>query len=123
MTVLSRYHRRLLVNRFNLAMSLATMALGMLFLFWILAVLFANGGPIDIEHLPQPSSEVPIEEAPISGSLPDQVEHLERRRILDALDRAGGNQRVAAELLGISRRTLISRLDAYQLPRPKKGKV
>ena len=43
MTILSRYHWRLLVNRFNLAMSLATMALGMLFLFWILAVLFANG--------------------------------------------------------------------------------
>jgi len=42
-TILSRYHWRLLVNRFNLAMSLATMALGMLFLFWILAVLFANG--------------------------------------------------------------------------------
>jgi phosphate transport system permease protein len=41
--MLSRYQRRLLVNRFNLAMSLATMVLGMLFLFWILAVLFANG--------------------------------------------------------------------------------
>ena len=41
--MLSRYQRRLLVNRFNLAMSLATMALGMLFLLWILAVLFVNG--------------------------------------------------------------------------------
>jgi phosphate transport system permease protein len=41
--IVSRYRRRLLVNRFNLAMSLATMALGMLFLFWILAVLVANG--------------------------------------------------------------------------------
>jgi phosphate transport system permease protein len=40
---MSRYHRRLLVNRFNLAMSLATMAFGMLFLFWILAVLLRNG--------------------------------------------------------------------------------
>ena len=39
----SRYRRRLLVNRINLAMSLATMALGMLFLFWILAVLLRNG--------------------------------------------------------------------------------
>jgi phosphate transport system permease protein len=38
-----RYRRRLLLNRFNLAMSLATMALGMVFLFWILAVLFQNG--------------------------------------------------------------------------------
>jgi phosphate transport system permease protein len=39
----ARYRRRLLVNRLNLAMSLATMALGMLFLFWILAILIRNG--------------------------------------------------------------------------------
>ena len=39
----ARYRRRLLVNRFNLAMSLATRAFGMLFLFWILAILFMNG--------------------------------------------------------------------------------
>ena len=39
----ARYRRRLLVNRVNLAMSLATMALGMLFLFWILAILIRNG--------------------------------------------------------------------------------
>jgi phosphate transport system permease protein len=37
------YRRRLLVNRFNLVMSLATMAIGMAFLLWILFVLFANG--------------------------------------------------------------------------------
>ena len=39
----NRYRLRLVVNRFNLVMSLATMALGMLFLFWILAVLVRNG--------------------------------------------------------------------------------
>jgi phosphate transport system permease protein len=38
-----RYRKRLLVNRFNLAMSLGTMAFGMAFLLWILTVLFANG--------------------------------------------------------------------------------
>ena len=38
-----RYRRHLFVNRFNLAMSLATMAFGMAFLLWILTVLFANG--------------------------------------------------------------------------------
>ena len=41
--VSSQYRRRLLVNRVNLAMSLAMMALGMLFLLWILAVLIGNG--------------------------------------------------------------------------------
>jgi phosphate transport system permease protein len=39
----ARYRRRVWVSRFNLAMSLATMALGMLFLAWILAVLARNG--------------------------------------------------------------------------------
>jgi len=37
------YRRRLWINRFNLAMSLATMAFGMAFLLWILAVLFGKG--------------------------------------------------------------------------------
>ena len=37
------YRRRLLKNNFNLAMSMATMAFGMLFLFWILGVLFWRG--------------------------------------------------------------------------------
>jgi phosphate transport system permease protein len=37
------YRKRLFINRFNLVMSLATMAFGMVFLFWILFVLFKNG--------------------------------------------------------------------------------
>jgi len=41
--VSARYRRRLIVNRFNLVMSLATMAFGMVFLLWILFVLFQNG--------------------------------------------------------------------------------
>jgi len=38
-----RYRKRLLLNRFNLAMSLAAMVFGMSFLLWILFVLFQNG--------------------------------------------------------------------------------
>ena len=37
------YRRRVWVNRFNLAMSLAATAVGMLFLLWILAILFGRG--------------------------------------------------------------------------------
>ena len=37
------YRKRLFINRFNLVMSLGTMAFGMAFLLWILAVLFYNG--------------------------------------------------------------------------------
>jgi transcriptional regulator with PAS, ATPase and Fis domain len=44
----------------------------------------------------------------------------ERRMIEDALEKAGGNQGRAAELLGISRRTLINRLDEYAIKRPRK---
>ena len=55
-----------------------------------------------------------------SGSLPHEMEALERQRILDALARCGGNQTQAAEMLGISRRTLLRRLDEYAVPRPRK---
>jgi len=43
MPVSGRYRWRIFVNRFNLAMALATMAIGMLFLLWILATLVTNG--------------------------------------------------------------------------------
>ncbi|TMH36603.1 MAG: phosphate ABC transporter permease PstA [Betaproteobacteria bacterium] len=39
----SLYSRRVFVNRFNLAMSLLTMAFGLAFLFWILTTLFLAG--------------------------------------------------------------------------------
>ena len=49
----------------------------------------------------------------------DEVDD-DRRRLVDALQRCGGNQTEAARLLGISRRTLVSRLTAYNVPRPRK---
>jgi len=49
------------------------------------------------------------------------MDALERQRIIDALDKCAGNQTKAAELLGISRRTLVTKLGAYNLPRPRKG--
>jgi DNA-binding NtrC family response regulator len=53
-------------------------------------------------------------------SLKDAVEEVERERILDALRLCAGNQTRAAQMLGISRRTLLNRLDQYGLPRPRK---
>ncbi len=44
----------------------------------------------------------------------------ERGLIAQALEQAGGNQSKAAEILGISRRTLINRLDEYGMKRPRK---
>jgi two-component system, NtrC family, response regulator AtoC len=47
------------------------------------------------------------------------VEALERQRILEALQQCGGNQSRAAKLLGMPRRTLVSRLAQYGIPRPR----
>ncbi len=47
----------------------------------------------------------------------------EKVRVREALRKANGNQTRAAGLLGISRRTLIHRLDALRLERPRKGNV
>ena len=55
------------------------------------------------------------------ASLTDAVADFERRRIIDALERHGGNQTRAAHALGISRGMLLTRLNAYGLPRPRKG--
>ncbi|MBX3223030.1 MAG: sigma 54-interacting transcriptional regulator [Labilithrix sp.] len=58
-----------------------------------------------------------------TGDLRADVEGYERARIEEALAQSGGNQTRAAALLGISRRTLVSRLEAYGFPRPRKDRA
>ncbi|AKT42926.1 sigma-54-dependent Fis family transcriptional regulator [Chondromyces crocatus] len=114
------------------------------------AVLLCSGEVIEVPHLPpavrlggaaeraeraegekaeevegsgmHPSKGAPVN--PPSGAsvqeLRAALDAMERQRIIDALDRCGGNQTRAAEELGISRRTLVSRLGEYGLPRPRK---
>jgi transcriptional regulator with GAF, ATPase, and Fis domain len=57
---------------------------------------------------------------PSSRSREGGSEDEQRERLIRALEACGGNQTRAAELLGISRRTLINRLDRWKLPRPQK---
>ena len=47
-------------------------------------------------------------------------ERAERQRIIDALGECSGNQSLAAELLGISRSTLVNRLNVYRIRRPRR---
>jgi DNA-binding NtrC family response regulator len=63
----------------------------------------------------------PAPAAPPAAPAAERGSEAEKQRILDALERAAGNQSRAAAMLGISRRTLINRLEQYGLPRPRKG--
>jgi len=83
------------------------------------SVLLARGGEVRAEHVvlkqPRPPTKAPPPPKPA-----DDLEDEERARIAKTLESVGGNQSRAAELLGISRRTLVRRLDELRFPRPRK---
>lgn len=58
----------------------------------------------------------PLESGPVSA-IPSN-----HAALIEALNACGGNQTRAAEMLGISRRTLVNRLNEFNLPRPRKGR-
>jgi DNA-binding NtrC family response regulator len=87
------------------------------------AVFLFRAESITLEHLPAEIAVAPTSESAPRGAPTPGAPHIadERERILDALNRSAGHQGRAAELLGISRRTLSDKLDALDLPRPRKG--
>jgi DNA-binding NtrC family response regulator len=103
------------------------------------AAVLCAGDVILPEHLPPsllaapPAAAPPVATQPAAAAaaapaaavgggadLAGEIKSLERTRIIEALERCGGNQSKAAELLGMSRRTLVARLSEFGLPRPRK---
>ncbi len=85
------------------------------------AFVLAAGATIDEAHVVLSASAPRGEAAPAETELRAERERAERRAIEEALAACNGNQTRAAERLGIGRRTLIERLDKFDLPRPRKG--
>ncbi|MBX3216322.1 MAG: sigma 54-interacting transcriptional regulator [Labilithrix sp.] len=54
------------------------------------------------------------------NDLKAQRESWEKQQILQALEKTSGNQKEAAKVLGVSRRTLINKIEAYGIARPRK---
>jgi len=93
------------------------------------AVVLCSGPQLDVEHLPaelsQPSQPRPSglyasTDTDAAARLRQEMADLERERVLKALEECGGNQSLAAERLGVSRRTLVYRLSAFGLTRSRK---
>ncbi len=92
------------------------------------AVVVCAGSVIGLEHLPAEKMAPMVElgrrpsgrEVETLAALYGVDPEVERARILDALTDCRGNQTQAAALLGISRRTLTTKLNQYDLPRPRK---
>lgn len=81
------------------------------------AVLLSQGDTLDPMSLPAGDPGDPA----AGARLRNDLAAFERQRIVEALEKCAGNQTKAAQLLGISRRTLVSRLGEYNLPRPRGG--
>lgn len=74
-------------------------------------VVLSPGGQLDVADVPD---HIRTPAAPIPSVLPTgTLEATEKAKILAVLEQAGGNHSRAAQLLGISRRTLYRKLDKY----------
>lgn len=77
------------------------------------AFILCHGGLIELEHLPDPLRQRPIEETgPIPG---DTLEELEIKAIREALARNKGKKTAAARELGINKTTLWRKLKQFRV--------
>jgi len=83
------------------------------------AVVASEGNTVELKDLP-PEIAASVDLVQAAAATPDSaevagLEELERRAILTALARNNGHQGLAAEQLGISRRTLSRKLKQYKI--------
>ncbi len=94
------------------------------------ALLLCTGDEIRVEHLHlqrrspllalQPVvSASPASDPPTEGPAPNTASS-EYQRVMAALSQCAGNQTRAAKLLGVSRRTFVTKLERYGVARPRK---
>ena len=88
------------------------------------AAVLADGNELRVEDLPESvrgeaASSTAQAPAPSSTDLPldEAVRAYEKARVEEALVASGGNQTQAAKLLGIPRKTLVSKLKALGIKR------
>lgn len=80
------------------------------------AVVLCRGNIITVNDISDTvkgfKKESPIKDS-IAGTLNEQVEALEKKLIYDALSQSGGNQTVAAKLLGLTERNIRYKINKY----------
>ena len=87
------------------------------------AAQLAGSSPIDVGHLPTAMQREPEQIRRSPAYLPPEgvnLEEVEQALIRQALERARGNKSKAAELLGLSRHTLLYRMEKYNISAPER---
>ncbi len=80
------------------------------------AVILAGGEPLTTEDFALETDDSPLVDNLQAGTTPQQgLENAEKRMILDALEKTGGNKTEAAKLLKITRRRLYSRMKVHDI--------
>jgi DNA-binding NtrC family response regulator len=81
------------------------------------AMVFADGDTILPEHLPLPTEVIMSQDIPKAGTL-EEVEKLEKRLILEALQHSNWIRTKAASMLGIKRSTLNYKMEKHSISSP-----
>ena len=77
--------------------------------------MLARGSVLDVTDIPSQVREQANGEGEVKIDAELTVDEMEKRMIIQALEKTNGNRTRAAEKLGISRRTLHRKLNQYEI--------